>query len=84
MPERIDTPCPSCGGRSLMVGSGGYLVCSYLDCRAPTLADDVLRKYDELRRRKSLIDGESKAIGLALAHLTPETATEAAEAAFRS
>lgn len=72
MSESIDTPCPSCGGRSLVVGGGGYLVCGYLECKAPTLADDVLRKYDELRRRKSLIDGESRAIELALAHFSPQ------------
>jgi hypothetical protein len=42
--ERIIDPCPSCGMRSLFVGSGGYLTCGSLSCKEP----GVGRKIDAL------------------------------------
>lgn len=33
--DKITTPCPSCGNRTLFIGSGGHLVCSWLKCKEP-------------------------------------------------
>lgn len=34
--------CPSCGFRSLFLGRGGYITCSYMRCGAPGAASDLL------------------------------------------
>lgn len=36
-PERIETPCPSCGAKSLFIGTGGHLTCSVLGCKDPVV-----------------------------------------------
>lgn len=41
-PAKINTPCPACGSCTLIVGSGGYLVCSLLGCPDPTAVDQLL------------------------------------------
>lgn len=33
--EQIVTPCPSCGQRSLFIGTGGHLTCGNFVCREP-------------------------------------------------
>ena len=35
--QMIVTPCPSCGGKTLFVGSGGHLTCSWLECKEPVV-----------------------------------------------
>ena len=42
---KIETPCPSCGHRTLFIGSGGHLTCSWLKCKEPGVEDaiDALR-----------------------------------------
>jgi hypothetical protein len=35
--ERIETPCPNCGSRSLFIGSGGHLTCAVLRCTNPSV-----------------------------------------------
>jgi len=32
---RINTPCPSCGSRTLFIGVGGHLTCSLIGCKEP-------------------------------------------------
>lgn len=46
----ISTPCPSCGGTTLFVGSGGHLTCSRIGCRQP----GVERAIRELKRQSQL------------------------------
>lgn len=40
-PPRIRTRCPSCGHDTLFIGSGGWLVCSWLDCKSPGAINHV-------------------------------------------
>lgn len=47
---RIVTPCPACGGRSLFIGSGGHLTCSYIPCRNPSVASEIEAMDLEIRR----------------------------------
>src|SRR5581483_10497659 len=39
---RVEGRCPSCGHRSLFVGSGGYVVCAIIGCKDPGSASDLL------------------------------------------
>jgi hypothetical protein len=34
--------CPECGNETLFLASGGYITCSWVECRNPTAAADVL------------------------------------------
>jgi predicted lipid-binding transport protein (Tim44 family) len=34
--------CPSCGGRSLFLGEGGYVTCSWIECADPTAITDLI------------------------------------------
>jgi DNA-directed RNA polymerase subunit RPC12/RpoP len=34
-PGRIEDECPSCGHRTLFIGNGGWLTCSWIPCKAP-------------------------------------------------
>jgi predicted CxxxxCH...CXXCH cytochrome family protein len=36
--------CPSCGNRTLGLGSGGYVTCANLRCHYPTLVSDALER----------------------------------------
>jgi hypothetical protein len=49
---RITTPCPSCGGKTLFVGSGGHLTCSWVECPEPV----VERAIKLIGRRSITID----------------------------
>lgn len=40
---RITTRCPTCGAQTLFVGSGGYLTCSFITCRNPSLGEAIER-----------------------------------------
>lgn len=35
--------CPACKGKTLFVGSGGYITCSYLSCPDPTAPSKALK-----------------------------------------
>ena len=39
--------CPACGGRTLFVGSGGYITCSYIPCPDPGAAGKLLEVTDD-------------------------------------
>ena len=70
MGERIVTKCPSCGGRSLFVGVGGHLTCSYLECPEPVVetaiasltAENATLKEDEGLERMAIQNATSKRI----------------------
>ena len=49
MSEIIATPCPSCGGKNLFIGTGGHLTCSLIGCKEPVVetAIDKLKREDE-------------------------------------
>ena len=38
----VQGKCPACGAASLFLGSGGYVTCSILRCKAPGSASDML------------------------------------------
>ena len=39
--QEIQTRCPSCGSRSLFIGAGGHLTCSWLECPEPGVATAI-------------------------------------------
>jgi hypothetical protein len=47
--ERIKTRCPSCGFDTLFIGSGGWLVCSWLECKNPGAINHVADQLFESR-----------------------------------
>jgi hypothetical protein len=62
--QRIETPCPTCGHRTLFIAVGGHLTCSWLPCREPgleyaTTATKARAESAEaeLQRLKGLVDG---------------------------
>lgn len=42
MTTTVQGYCPVCGGRSLFLGTGGYVTCSRSDCSNPSAASDIL------------------------------------------
>lgn len=36
--------CPWCGSQSLFVGKGGYVTCSWIECRRPDAASNLLEQ----------------------------------------
>lgn len=57
--EQIADRCPSCGGKTLFIGSGGWLTCSYLRCSEPGVgrAIEKLRaEVAELREDRARLD----------------------------
>lgn len=36
---RIVTPCPACGNRTLFIGEGGHLTCSWMKCVNPDVRE---------------------------------------------
>jgi len=40
---KVQGKCPSCGAESLFLGSGGYVTCSVIGCKAPGAATDLLK-----------------------------------------
>jgi hypothetical protein len=64
--ERITTRCPSCGGRTLFIGSGGHLTCSFIDCPEPFVraaiealqeVATVAKKYQQ--EKQKFLSGQS-------------------------
>ena len=48
--QRITTPCPSCGSRTLFIGAGGHLICSLLGCKDPSMERAHQAALDEIAR----------------------------------
>ena len=49
----IVTPCPTCGNKTLIIGKGGHLTCSWLQCREPSVEAAInvlLAQREELGR----------------------------------
>lgn len=44
---KIATLCPSCGGETLFIGTGGHLTCSVIGCRQPSVERCVAELYNE-------------------------------------
>lgn len=42
--------CPACGHGVLMLGEGGHVVCTLIDCPNPDSVDQLLRGVKEARR----------------------------------
>ncbi len=57
--QRITTPCPACGLRSLFIGEGGHLTCANLKCPAPVPEDVVV----QLKERVALLERTPPATG---------------------
>lgn len=57
--ERITTPCPACGCRSLFIGSGGHLVCGRVPsdssdgCPSPSVEDTIKDLRERLAEAQS-------------------------------
>ena len=49
MMDKINMRCPSCTGKAIFIGTGGYLTCSHIDCPEP----DVARKVKQLEAEKA-------------------------------
>lgn len=45
--HKVAGTCPACGSRSLFLGSGGHVTCSWVDCSAPCAADSLLNEASE-------------------------------------
>lgn len=54
MEERIVTPCPSCGAKTLFIGSGGHLTCSWLKCKEPTVSRAITKLRNDLMDARQL------------------------------
>lgn len=39
--QKIATPCPSCKGKTLFVGTGGHLTCGWLECKEPVVETKI-------------------------------------------
>lgn len=53
--QRIETPCPTCGNRTLFIGSGGHLVCSWLKCSEPGVERAVTRLKQHIEAADDLV-----------------------------
>jgi hypothetical protein len=51
---RIVDRCPSCGHQTLFIGSGGWLTCSWLLCKAPGLKHALMDAREAMLRAKQL------------------------------
>ena len=53
MMSEIKTPCPSCGSKSLFIGTGGHLTCSWLECPEPGVERAIAALKGELANEQS-------------------------------
>lgn len=65
MSKSIRNRCPECGNTTLLIGSGGWITCSWLKCKAPSL-DEAIFKI--LNNRDSLQDAFNELYDYAHAH----------------
>lgn len=42
----VQGTCPACGSQALILGEGGYVTCSLLDCPDPEAATKILKRKD--------------------------------------
>lgn len=55
---RISDECPSCGSRSIFIGSGGWLTCAILGCKSPGVATTI----KATRKRAEAAEAERDAL----------------------
>ena len=55
MMDKINMRCPSCTGKAIFIGTGGYLTCSHIDCPEPDVARKVKQLEAENQRLRELI-----------------------------
>jgi len=56
MSQRIYTRCPSCKNDTLIVNDDNHLLCTWIDCKNPTLIDNLeplITKADDLEHCKN-------------------------------
>lgn len=51
--NKITTPCPCCGAKSIFVASGGHLTCSVIGCKEPSVEAFIMDIKDRLARAYS-------------------------------
>lgn len=49
----ISSPCPSCGGCTLFIGTGGWLTCSLIGCKEPTLISHTYELNKNFKKAES-------------------------------
>ncbi len=54
--ERIEDRCPRCGNRTIFIGSGGHLTCSWLECKEPGVGVEIERIQKERDRYAAALD----------------------------
>lgn len=59
--QRIETPCPSCGHRTLFIGSGGHLTCSLIGCREPGTERAIAAKDARIAELESALAASKSA-----------------------
>lgn len=47
MLEHVEGYCPECGGRTLILGAGGHVTCSWINCPDPSAVDALLNTVPE-------------------------------------
>lgn len=64
--ERIVTPCPACGARSLFIGAGGHLTCARVPsdfgngCESPSVEETVNALKAQVAELKKALSEESR------------------------
>ena len=46
MTSQVQGICPACGSKSLFLGDGGYVTCSWVECKQPDAATELLERED--------------------------------------
>lgn len=59
---RIETRCPSCGSRSLFIGSGGHLTCGVLTCKSPSVEQTTENMQREIRAGDQIMNNWAKVL----------------------
>ena len=76
---QIATWCPSCGGETLFIGTGGHLTCSVIGCRQPSVERCVAELYNErsqLERELTASRQECEGLRKRVKEITDEAASE--------
>lgn len=55
--------CPACGHGVLMLGSGGHVTCTLMDCPKPEAADELLHRADEAQQQPETQDRSAGCCG---------------------
>ena len=65
--NKIKTSCPSCGSRSLFIGTGGHLTCSWLNCPEPGVERAIAAlKREKEQQAQTIVECQNKIAELAL------------------